>query len=63
MLRNEQFFSLAELNKAIRIASHRRLYGRKGRHSTVTEQKFPLFGQVISKTPDRRFQRTGISIQ
>ncbi|OUP81647.1 UNVERIFIED_ORG: hypothetical protein B5F06_14640 [Lacrimispora saccharolytica] len=63
MLRNEQFFSLAELNKAIRIASHRRLYGRKGRHSTVTEQKFPLFGQVISQTPDWRFQRTGISIQ
>lgn len=60
-LRNEQFFSLAELNKAIRIASHRRLYGRKGRHSTVTKQKFPLFGQVISKTPDRHFQRTGIS--
>ena len=36
-LRNEQFFSLAELNKAIRIASHRRLYGRKGQYSTVTE--------------------------
>ncbi|SFU69850.1 Integrase core domain-containing protein, partial [Eubacterium pyruvativorans] len=50
--RNEQFFSLAELNSAIRkklniyievfynhdrIASHRRLHGRRGHYSTVTE--------------------------
>ena len=34
-----------------RIASHRRLYGRKGQYSTITEHMPPSHQQYLGKTP------------